>query len=250
MGSLSAGREPTPGSTAQAPSRDHRAAEPLGDRPAAVRSPSVNLWTESDHAQRYLDRRTSYPHRQEGYGVVLELITPAPHRVLDLGCGDGEVIGRIVEHAPGSGGIACDFSPEMLERARARFDGSGVQVVEHDLEVPIPDDWGTFDVIASAFAIHHLVDERKQQLYREVFDRLDPGGIFLNLEHVDSPTPELHEAFLVAIGTAIEFDDPSNKLVSVETQLGWLRDIGFEQVDCLWKWREMALLTGIRASGA
>lgn len=205
----------------------------------------INLWTESEHAQRYLDRRKSYPHRQEGYGVMLELLAPTPHRVLDLGCGDGEVIGRIIEHAPGSEGIACDFSPEMLERARARFEVSSVQVVEHDMDRPLPDDWGTFDVVVSAFAIHHLVDERKQQLLREVFDRLDVGGIFLNLEHVDSPTPELHEAFLVAIGSAIELDDPSNKLVAVETQLQWLREIGFEQVDCHWKWREMALLAGV-----
>ena len=173
-------------------------------------------------------------------------LAATPHRVLDLGCGDGEVIGRIVEHAAGTGGIACDFSPEMLERARARFEGSEVRVLEHNMDQELPDDWGTFDVVVSAFAIHHLVDERKQQLYREVFDRLDAGGIFLNLEHVDSPTPELHEAFLVAIGSAIEFDDPSNKLVAVETQLGWLRDIGFEQVDCHWKWREMALLAGVK----
>jgi SAM-dependent methyltransferase len=210
----------------------------------------VNLWTESDHAQRYLDNRKRYPHRQEGYEVLLELVAPTAHRVLDLGCGDGEVIGRIVEHAPGSEGIACDFSPEMLERARARFEGTSVRVVEHDLDQPIPADWGSFDVVVSAFAIHHVVDERKQQLYAEVFDRLEPGGSFLNLEHVDSPTPELHEAFLVAIGSAIEHDDPSNKLAPVETQLGWLRGLGFEHVDCHWKWREMALLAGVRPSGS
>ena len=87
---------------------------------------------------------------------------------------------------------------------------------------------------------------RQQALYAEVYDRLRPGGAFLNLEHVDSPTAELHLAFLDAIGVDPGDDDPSNQLAPVEAQLGWFRDCGLEQVDCHWKWRELALLGGIR----
>ena len=37
-------------------------------------------------------------------------------------------------------------------------------------------------------------------------------------------------------------DDSSNKVLDIETQLVWLREIGFKDVDCFWKWLELALL--------
>jgi hypothetical protein len=42
-------------------------------------------------------------------------------------------------------------------------------------------------------------------------------------------------------------EDLSNRLVAVETQLAWLRELGFAEVECIWKWRELALLCGLRA---
>jgi tRNA (cmo5U34)-methyltransferase len=53
---------------------------------------------------------------------------------------------------------------------------------------------------------------------------------------------------LNALDVRPEDDDPSNQLLDVETQLGWLREIGFAHADCLWKWREMALLRGERTT--
>lgn len=209
-------------------------------------SAPVNLWTESAWAQRYLSERDDLPHRMEGFAVLMELLPPAPRRVLDLGTGDGYTLGLVRNVHPEAEGVGVDFSAEMLGLARKRFAGDGdVEVVEHDLDLPLPP-LGCFDLVVSSFAIHHCVDERKRALYGEVFDALEAGGRFLNLEHVDSATPELHVDFLAAIGKTPAEDDPSNKLVAVETQLAWLREIGFEQVDCHWKWREMALLAGVK----
>jgi len=208
---------------------------------------TVNLWSEAEHARDYLARRKDLPHRLDGYAALLEFLPAAPRRVLDLGTGDGELLARIRDVHPDAEGVAVDFSAEMLGRARARFaDDPAVTVVAHDLDDPLPASWGTFDAVVSSFAIHHLDDARKRALYGEVYEHLVPGGVFCNLEHVASPTPELHEAFLAALGSSIDRDDPSNKLLDVATQLAWLRAIGFEQVDCHWKWREMALLAGVK----
>ncbi len=117
-----------------------------------------------------------------------------------------------------------------------------MRVIEHDLREPLPD-LGTHDVVCSSFAIHHVSHERKRSLYQEIWEILEPGGVLCNLEHVSSPTPRLHRRFLESIGGQ---EDASNILLDVETQLLWLREIGFEDVDCLWKWRELALLTGVR----
>jgi tRNA (cmo5U34)-methyltransferase len=209
-------------------------------------SAPVNLWSESAWAQRYLRERDDIPHRMEGFAVLMEVLPASPRRVLDLGTGDGYTLGLVRSVYPEADGVGVDFSAEMLGLARERFAGdAGVEIVEHDLDDPLPA-LGTFDLVVSSFAIHHCVDERKRALYGEVFELLEPGGSFLNLEHVDSATPELHVDFLAAIGKTPAEDDPSNKLVAVETQLTWLRKMGFVDVECYWKWRELALLAGLK----
>ncbi len=166
--------------------------------------------------------------------------------MLDLGTGDGRLLGLVKLAHPECLGVALDFSPTMLEKARQRFaDDRTVRVVEHDLTGPLPD-FGSFDAIVSCFAIHHLEHERKRELYVEVFDLLEPGGVFLNLEHVSSPTPRLHGRFLAALGLTVEEEDPSNRLLDVGTQLRWLLELGYADVDCYWKWLEMALLGGVK----
>ena len=199
-------------------------------------------WQSEEHVSHYRDEvLVDFPHLAEADAALVELLPRRVGRVLDVGCGDGRLIG-LVRRARGSDvqAVGVDFSPPMLAAARERL-GDSAELVEHNLADPLPD-LGTFDLVVSGFAIHHLHDERKRALYAELFDVLEPGGVFLNLEHVASATPALNREFLATHG--LEEDDPSNQLVMVETQAEWLRDIGFADADCIWKWRELALLLG------
>lgn len=206
----------------------------------------VNLWASSQHALDYLRRADTIPHRTEGEAMLLEALPLSARRILDLGSGSGRLFGLARIDRPNGDAVVLDFSPTMLAALRERFGGDPrVTIVEHDLERPLPA-MGSFDAVISSFAIHHLTHERKRSLYEEIYRALEPGGVFRNLEHVASPTNALHLEFLRALNTAPEDEDPSNKLLDLETQLRWLREIGFEDVDCLWKWRELALLVGTR----
>ena len=209
---------------------------------------NVNWWTEPEWALRYLRERDAIPHRVEGLEVLLELLPKKVERVLDLGTGDGNTLALVLSAHPQAQGIGIDLGDEMLRHARERFAGDErVELRQHDMDNPLPADLDGFDAIVSSFAIHHLLPERQRALYGEIFERLRPGGVFLNAEHVASRSDELHVEFLAAINKTPEQDDPSNKLVLVETQLQWLDEIGYRNADCFWKWRELAVFGGSKA---
>lgn len=207
-------------------------------------------WTTPEHVRRYLDRADEFPRRAEGESVLLDHVPRDARRILDLGTGDGRVLALLRVDRPEMRGVGLDFSEQMLEVARKRFAGDpGLELLEHDLAEPLPV-MGSFDAVVSSMAIHHLEHERKRSLYGEAFELLRPGGVFANFEHVASPSRRLHVAFFEAIGEPLENEDPSDRLLDVESQLAWLRELGFEDVDCYWKWLEMALLIGVKPGSA
>jgi tRNA (cmo5U34)-methyltransferase len=206
----------------------------------------LNEYATTEHALNYLARADKIPHRVEGETVLLDFISRDARRILDLGTGDGRLLALLRIDRPQAKAVALDFSPTMLEVARARFrDDPKISVIDHNLDYPLPA-LGQFDAVVSSFAIHHCTDERKKSLYAEIFKILTPGGVFYNLEHVSAGSPELHARFLRALNIMPADEDPSNKCLPVETQLTWLCEIGFQDVDCHWKWLELALFGGAK----
>jgi len=202
------------------------------------------------HVDRYRRRAEEHPRRAEGESVLLEQIAREAARILDLGTSDGRLLALLQDDRRDMRGVGVDFSELMLAAARERFAGDErIELVRHDLTEPLPA-LGRFDAVVSSMAIHHLEHERKRSLYGEVFALLEPGGVFANFEHVASPTRRLHLAFFAAIDEPLEHEDPSDRLLDVETQLTWLRELGYDDVDCYWKWLEMALLVGLKPAEA
>ena len=200
-------------------------------------------WRSQEKVGEYLARVGGLPARIAGEGALAELLPPLPASLLDLGCGDGRLAGLVLAARPSiTCALAVDRSEPMLAAARTRFAGDGrVRVASHDLELPITA-LGSFDVIVSGFAIHHLEHERKQRLFAEIASALEPGGLFANLEVVECATAELQRRFYDAIGRPD--GDPEDRLAAVEPQLAWMRAAGLRNVDCVWRWRGFALLAG------
>lgn len=178
----------------------------------------------------------------------MEMLEALPARIgalLDLGCGDARLAKLVSNAHPEIGSIvAVDTSEPMLERARSALGTDPrARLRQHDLNdslLPL----GNFDAVVSGFAIHHVSDIRKRDLFREVSEILKHGGVFANLEVVRCATPSLHAEFYRRIGR--ETDDPEDVLAPVEPQLEWMREAGLVDVDCQWRWRGFALLVGRR----
>lgn len=235
-------------------------------------------WQDDDLARTFVESvRVAIPFGEAQLDVMMRVIEAGPGEIgafVDLGCGDGILAQRILDGHPEAEACLVDFSEPMLVKARNRFADAGqnVHFVNADLAdsawFTAVEDLSPFDTIVSGYAIHHQPDERKMAIYREIFHLLGPGGVFVNIEHVSSPTDDLRvtsDALFVdslaeyheSAGTGLtreqvaerffnRKDKHANVLAPVDDQCDWLSDIGFEEVDCYFKVFELAVFGGRR----
>ena len=206
-----------------------------------------------------LQRRMVIPCFNDFYQTTIDLIpfsSSDSFRVLDLGAGTGLLTASIISVFPNVTATLMDLSEKMLEKAQERFSSNKkVNFLVWDYShSPFPEE---YQVIASAMSIHHLSNDEKKLLYQRVFDALKCDGIFINADLVKGETDKteqiyhdmwmnwIHEAGLSKhelseIIERMQYDKPS----SLSDQLQWLKEIGFQDVDCYYKYFNFAVYSG------
>jgi tRNA (cmo5U34)-methyltransferase len=245
-----------------------------GASPGASGAPPGATWRRPEIVGAFLDEREILiPQIEVQQDLVGRLLTRHGHPVgafLDLGSGDGAMAELILGIEPAAQALLVDFSEPMLERAQrrlGRFQGRW-RAIHGDLSDP---GWhggldaGDYSAAVSSYAIHHLPGERKRTLFAELFGLLEPGAMFVNMDYVaiGGPLQGLFDEQMVANAIDAEhrhggdrsdeqvqrelFDDgDDDRPDSVEDQLGWLREAGFEAAELHFKWAEAAVFAAVK----
>ena len=185
---------------------------------------------------------------------------------LDLGAGTGAAARAILTAFPASTAILADFSAQMMgqgEREMSAF-AQRFRYVEFDMSAG---DWpdhmpSSFDAIITSMCVHHLPDERKRTLFTEIFDRLVPGGWYLNYDPVRSTDPAVesvweqvkdrqdpdsaHRRHHRSDDERARYENHVRYIIPLAPQLDYLRSAGFEAIDVYWKELEEVIYGGRR----
>jgi tRNA (cmo5U34)-methyltransferase len=126
-----------------------------------------------------------------------------------------------------------------------------------------------FDAVISARALHHFTAyQRRRFIFKEVYGRLRAGGCLINADNVRAPTTTLRERYSRArdewldrqvretsggkttlkelkAATPNTYHGPHNN-GHLDEELAWLKEAGFEDVDCFWKLGTTVVYGGFR----
>ena len=205
--------------------------------------------------------RKVVPRYEEMLDVMISCIIPRKGhqiRAIDLGCGTGAVSKRLVDAFPETELTCLDMTEDMIDIARQRLGAHGnVRFVLSDLYDFEFD--GQYDVIISSLALHHIVtDHDKKMLYRRIFEALEPGGSFYNADIVLGSDDEVQSLYMKQWKEYMYQSFPREQVDMVQVKryqqedspaklidhLDWLNEVGFSNVDVVWKYYNFAVYGG------
>ncbi|HEV8573239.1 MAG TPA: methyltransferase domain-containing protein [Dehalococcoidia bacterium] len=240
----------------------------------------TDVWTETD-SRDFLDlAEVGVPGRQEQIEMLLWLVPAAQgedFRAVELACGEGLLAERLLDRFPRLQLTAFDGSDLMLEAARKRLSrlSDRVELRKFELESAtwVAGIQGTLRCALSSLAIHHLTDEDKRSLYKRFAERLEASGALLVADVVLPDNPLVRRAVvdgwhriarqqsqaltgsldtyqrLAKEGWAppeTDKPEPGEMPARLYDHLAWLKEAGFEDVDCFWMRGGIAIYGGYR----
>ena len=221
---------------------------------------SSDIRMKFDHISMDYDRQRKQliPCFKDFYSIAVSLIEPISKSptVLDIGAGTGLFSSFLLGKIPDAKITLIDISEKMLQVAKERFRGvSGLEYIVGDYTYY--NSFQEYDIIISALSIHHLNDEQKYELYKQCYSMLKTNGTFINADQVLGDTQYIDYIFKKHWKSGIENSGLSKEEISsayerikldkeapLSQQLSWLRDIGFSDVDCLYKYYHFAVMFG------
>jgi trans-aconitate 2-methyltransferase len=216
--------------------------------------------------------RRLLPKYDEMLDVLVGCIASANNRILELGCGTGELSLKVLERYPSATIVAVDYSARMLDFARAKIESAGYAARWTGIELDFGE-WANnpnfsglgdkFNACISSLAIHHLEDEMKLKLFQRIRQSLDAGGCFWNADPLLAESAGMKDIYQAAredwalsqgetlgqiranVGTSVSYGYSNpDRLATLSAQLEMLGSSGFETVAVPWKYYGMAVFGG------
>jgi tRNA (cmo5U34)-methyltransferase len=229
------------------------------------------IWQSAEGVQAWAAEAELSERNRAAQRHFLALLLPfeqaEPFTFLDLGAGTGAASRAVLDLHPGSTAILADFSAEMMrvgQREMERFAGR-YRYVEFDMSAggrwpeAIP---AALDAVVTSMCVHHLPDERKQELFAEIFGHLVPGGWYLNYDPVRAEDPVVEATWQRVNDQAnpevaarrrhrtpleqARWDNHVRHIIPLGQQLGYLKSAGFEGIDVYWKQLDTVIYGGRR----
>jgi len=139
------------------------------------------------------------PGRRDILDIIARIATEFKKdnlKVLDIGCGHGDVTAEILKHNGDAAVTLLDYSDEMIKSSKDRFkDNNKVRILQCDLNKGLPVAFSNehFDVVVSCFAIHHIDYENRVKLYDNINKVLHENSFFINGDMFKGDSPRMHE---------------------------------------------------------
>jgi len=208
-------------------------------------------------------RKKLIPCFTDFYQIAIEGIAFNKERnieVLDLGAGTGLMAGMVASNYPNSTITLLDISDKMLCKARDRL-----KCYQNNFRFIVSNYSSTesfdknFDLVISSLSIHHLTAQEKQKLFKTIFVHLKTGGMFINADQVLGETEEIEQKYRSTwlnqvkqrgitreeLNAALE-RMKEDKMSTLASQIQWLKEAGFTNVNCWYKNYSFAVYSGLR----